>query len=116
IIVISKRKFHKKNDLLPGNRWSDILLIIFALISFSTSGQAQQSAQLGINGLTCSMCSYSVENSIKKLPFIRSIKMDLNSNIAILEFYEGKPVNFEAIALKVIDAGFAVRFLKAKFS
>lgn len=68
-------------------------------------------AEIGINGLTCSMCSFSVEKSILNLPYVSKVVMDLNSNIAHIEFNNKEEVNFYSISRKIEDAGFSVGYL-----
>ncbi|MBX9852261.1 MAG: heavy-metal-associated domain-containing protein [Cytophagaceae bacterium] len=90
------------------------LLVFYLLHQFS---QAQfKSASLGVDGLTCSMCTNSVEKLIRQLDFVKATKMDLNSTVVEIIFKEGKKVNINSLAGKVYDAGFSVRFLKAVFN
>lgn len=91
-------------------------LFLFFLITFSLSSNAQFThGIIGIDGLTCSMCSNSVEKSLKQLNFVGEISMDLNENVAYVKFIDGKEVNIDQLAQKVRDSGFSVRFLKAGF-
>jgi copper chaperone CopZ len=73
------------------------------------------SAQMQIDGLTCSMCSYSVEKSVQKLGFVKKVQVDLNSNLATIEFKEAKNVNIRDLIKAVKDAGFSVNSLIASF-
>lgn len=86
----------------------------------STAGKisAQQisSAELQVNGLTCSMCSQATEKSLKTLDFVESIKPDLNTNTFMIRFKREKPVNIDLIRKKVQDAGFSVGNLAAVFN
>ena len=82
---------------------------------FSVAQEGYVSASIGIDGLTCSACSYGTEKSLKKLDFVKEIKMDLNTKTAEIKFIPGKKVSVEALAQKVIDAGFSVRFIKVSF-
>lgn len=89
-------------------------IIIMAL--FLGSGAfAQQisTAELQVNGLTCSMCSRATETSLKSLGFIESITPDLNRNIFVLAFKKGEKVNIDQIKDKVQDAGFSIGNLSA---
>lgn len=77
--------------------------------------QAQiQSAKVGINGLTCSQCSRSVEMQLRKLAFVSNVNMDLADTEGTLQFKEGSKIDFSKIAQAVKDAGFSVRFLEAE--
>lgn len=87
------------------------LLILFIILYPCRIFAQLDSVEIGVNGLTCSMCSYSVEYSLKKLEEIQSVNMDLNSNIARVYFKSGGAVDFEALAKKVKESGFSVRHI-----
>jgi len=87
----------------------------FFLLCISLNAQFK-SATIGIDGLTCSACSFSTEKSIKKLEFVDSIYMELGKNIATIYFKKDKPVSIDQLAKKVVDAGFAVRSIYATFN
>ena len=91
--------------------------IIFYLVIFLPWIATCQfkSASIGINGLTCSMCSRSVEMSLLKLDFVDRVAMDLNSNHCDIFFSEDEYVSIDKIAQAVIDAGFSVAYLSAWF-
>ena len=89
------------------------ILLLSTKLSIAQEGYV--SASIGIDGLTCSACSYGTEKSLKKLDFVKEIKMDLNTKTAEIKFIPGKKVSVEALAQKVIDAGFSVRFIKVSF-
>lgn len=91
--------------------------IVFSLLFiFLVSGVQAQflKASVGINGLTCSQCSRSVEMQLRKLSFVQDVKMDLEQTEGTIVFRKGKKVNINAIAKAVKDAGFSVRFVKAE--
>ena len=71
---------------------------------------------VGVNGLTCSMCSRSVEMSIRHLDFVDSVAMSLERTEGRIYFKSGALVNLKKIAEAVVDAGFSVRFLRLEFS
>jgi len=71
-------------------------------------------ASIGVNGLTCSQCSRSVEVELRKLDFIRNVSMDLEHTQGTILFKDKAKVNIAAIAKAVKNAGFSVRFLKAE--
>lgn len=82
------------------------------LLAMANCCQAQVlSAKVGINGLTCSQCSRSVEMQLRKLSFVKNVNMDLETTEGTLQFNEGSDVDFLKIAKAVKDAGFSVRFL-----
>lgn len=89
-------------------------IFVFCLLSISSCLHAQfRQVSIGVNGLTCSQCSRSVEMQLRKLPFVKDIRMDLEHTEGRILFKENKPVNIKAIARAVKDAGFSVRYLKA---
>jgi copper chaperone CopZ len=80
-------------------------------------GYAQfKEVSVGVNGLTCSQCSRSVEMRIRKLPFVADVKMNLEHTEGHVFFKKGQKVNIDKIADAVEDAGFSVRFMKAVFN
>lgn len=91
-----------------------VLLATVASLFFSAATMAQpevRSVMIGIDGLTCSACSFSTQRSIMKLPFVDSVAMELNTNIATVTLKKGKDVSVAELAQKVEEAGFSVRFI-----
>ncbi len=64
--------------------------------------------ELELHGLVCSLCSNSVERSIRKLPFIQTVETDLESAIANIAAKDSDDLSFYAIAKAVEKAGFSV--------
>ena len=90
---------------------------VFAALSIGQHVNGQfTKANLYIDGLTCSLCSKGVEKALKELPFIKNVAMDLNSNVAEIEFRQPAIVDMNQVATKVKDAGFSVRSLEAFYS
>ena len=71
-----------------------------------------QFVSIGVNGLTCSMCTRSVEMSIRKLDFVDSVTMDLENTDGQIFIKQGADPDFQRIAKAVTDAGFSVRFMR----
>lgn len=88
------------------------LLLFFGLSHLATAQVL--SAKVGVNGLTCSQCSRSVEMQLLKLPFVKEVKMNLEQTEGSLQFKQGANIDFSKIAKAVKDAGFSVRFLEAR--
>ena len=87
-------------------------LLIFLWLGFTipiTKANGFSGARVTIDGLTCSMCSKSVEKAIRKLDFVANVKMDLNANLALISFVDGEEVSFHQIAKKIRSSGFSVR-------
>jgi copper chaperone CopZ len=86
-------------------------------IFFCAPAYAQKivEAEIGINGLTCSQCSRSVELSLRRLRFIKDVSMDLEHTKGRLFFKDNEKIDPDAIAQAVKNAGFSVRSLDVVF-
>jgi len=93
-----------------------ILLIVSLLFAGSTARASFVSADIGVNGLTCSMCARGVEGSLKELPFIDSVSIDLNKLIAQVTFKKDVKVSIDEVRSMIEDAGFSVRSVDAIFN
>ena len=71
---------------------------------------------IGVNGLTCSLCSRSVEMSLRKLDFIEKVDMSLEKTEGRIFIKAGKVVDMKRMASAVKDAGFSVRFFRLEFA
>lgn len=91
-----------------------LFTILSAFLIINCSAQFTQ-AELGVNGLTCSACTRSVEMSLRKLDFVKDVQMNLDNTKGVLIFKEGSRISAERIAKAVVDAGFSVRYLQATF-
>jgi len=89
--------------------------VIFVLFTICAIAQFT-SAKIGVNGLTCSACTRSVETGLRKLTFVESVEMSLENKSGIVTFKKGQKVEIEKIASAVTDAGFSVRFLTAEYT
>lgn len=83
-----------------------VLLLCFGLIA-----QAQQltSVTIGVDGLHCSACTFSVEKSLNRLDFVEYVQMDLNERVGEVILKKEVPIDFTKLAKAVSDAGFSVR-------
>ncbi len=94
-----------------------ILPVLFFLIFIQLKSNAQfASAEIGVDGLTCSACTRSVEMSIRKLSFVDSVSMNLEHTEGKIIFKKGSKVDIEKIAKAVEDAGFSLRSLTAEIT
>lgn len=89
---------------------------LLLLLVLNKASAQFKTATLGINGLTCSLCSYSVEKELEKVDCIAAVEMDLNQNIAKLIFEENIPVDMKAVVNAVYKAGFSVGYTQALFN
>ena len=90
-----------------------VLVVILVMLSVQLSRAQFTWAQIGVDGLTCSACTRSVEMSIRKLDFVDSVAMNLEHTEGKIIFKKGSKVEIEKIAGAVIDAGFSLRYLHA---
>ena len=87
-------------------------ILLGLLIGLSVKAQFKY-AVVGVDGLTCSACSFATEKSLLRLEAIDSVYMQLEENTATVFFKQGKKVNMKEVARKVVDAGFSVRSIVA---
>ncbi|MEI8133863.1 MAG: heavy metal-associated domain-containing protein [bacterium] len=90
-----------------------MLLLAFGL---PLSSHAQLiSADVGVDGLTCSMCARGTEETMKRLDFIDTMWVDLNTLVAHIQFKKDMSAPIEDIIKGVEDAGFSVRNITGIF-
>ena len=92
-----------------------LVMLLCCLSSFLASAQITE-VELGVNGLTCSQCSRSVEMRIRKLSFVKDVQMNLEHTDAKIFFKDRQNIDIDKLAQAVVDAGFSVRFLQATFT
>lgn len=92
------------------------LITLLLLVASLTCSAQFKSAMIGVNGLTCSACTRTVEMSIRKLAFVESVSMNLENTEGLITFKSGGEVDINKVAKAVYDAGFSVRYLKAVFT
>ncbi|MGQ0827393.1 MAG: heavy-metal-associated domain-containing protein [Bacteroidota bacterium] len=93
-----------------------IIALVFAIAIIPEVKAQFVSAIVGVDGLTCSSCSFATEKSIRKLDFVDSVYMELDKNMATVFFKKNMPVSVKNLAQKVIDAGFSVRTMDVIFN
>ena len=90
------------------------LVILFVLVFYNPvkSLAGLKWIEVGINGLTCSLCSRSVENSLGRLAFVSKVEMKLEETEAKIFLKENEEVDLLKIEKAIASAGFSIRFLK----
>jgi copper chaperone CopZ len=91
---------------------SFLFVLLFCISAFSAKAQFE-TVYIGVNGLTCSQCTKTVEMSIRKLDFVEDVKMNLQHTEGKIVLKKDKKPDMDKIAQAVINAGFSVRFLDA---
>ena len=97
-------------------KFSCTIYIVFFLVfscGFSQANAQFQTVFIGVNGLTCSQCSRTVEISIRKLDFVSDVQMNLEHTEGKISIKKGKKADMGKIAQAVVDAGFSLRYLQA---
>jgi copper chaperone CopZ len=89
-----------------------ILMTMFMIIfGFAASAQFK-TGTLQAAGLTCAMCTKAINETLKELPFIQSVKADIKNSQFVIRFKEGATVDPDALKEAVEDAGFSIAKLK----
>src|SRR4051812_29159299 len=100
-----------KTTFLPTPNLKNIMktisLLIVILISMTTKAQVTK-VYLQASGLTCSMCSNSINKALKTLDFIDKVDADIKNYTFEISFKPNSYVDFDKIKKKVEDAGFSV--------
>jgi copper chaperone CopZ len=97
--------------------FNKLICLVVLLFCFVLCAHAQfETVYIGVNGLTCSQCSRTVEMRIRKLDFVDDVQMNLQHTEGKIILNKNKKAEMEKIAQAVIDAGFSVRYLQADFN
>jgi copper chaperone CopZ len=84
-------------------------IFLFMAIALSVATNAQVTkVSLQASGLTCSMCSNSINKALKTLDFVTSIDADIKTYTFEISFKLNSNVDFDKIRKKVENAGFTV--------
>src|SRR6218665_3919827 len=89
-----------------------IFFILAIVVAVSTQAQVTK-VSLQASGLTCSMCSNSINKSLQTLDYVEKVMSDIKTFTFNITFKPGAAVNFDQLKKKVEDAGFFVANLKA---
>jgi len=89
-----------------------VIAVIAMAVSAATNAQVTK-VTLQASGLTCSMCSNSINRSLKTLGFVEHVNPNIQTSTFEITFKPGSSVDFDALKRKVEDAGFSVANFKA---
>lgn len=89
-----------------------ILLAISLFLSVQSFAQISK-VSLQASGLTCSMCSNSINKALKTIPYVDKVMANIKTSTFDITFKPGSNVHFDDIKKKVEDAGFFVAGLTA---
>lgn len=96
-------------------RFLSVLFVLYFVCPGRQAIAQFQTVYIGVNGLTCSQCTRTVELSIRKLGFVKDVQMNLEHTEGAIVLDQSKPVDIEQVAQAVFDAGFSVRYLHVDF-
>jgi copper chaperone CopZ len=84
-------------------------IFLFFALAFSSVTKAQVTkVSLQASGLTCSMCSNSINKALKTLTYVLNVEADIKTYTFEILFKPNSNVDFDLIKKKVENAGFAV--------
>ncbi len=89
-------------------------LIIILFLSVAANAQLTK-VNLQASGLTCSMCSNSINKSLKTLDFVDKVNANIKNSTFEITFKPNSKVDFDKIKKKVEDAGFTVAVFSANY-
>lgn len=92
-----------------------IIYVLFALAINTTAFANFINAKVKVTGVTCSMCSNSVNKALSSLTFVDKIDVDLENAVFTISFKPTEKVNIDEIKNKIEGAGFSVGELVAEF-
>ncbi|HEX7847317.1 MAG TPA: heavy-metal-associated domain-containing protein [Chitinophagaceae bacterium] len=84
-----------------------IFLFITIILSVASTAQVTH-ISLKASGLTCSMCSNSINKALKTLDFISEVDADISTYMFEISFIPNRVVDLDLIKKKVEQAGFSV--------
>lgn len=89
------------------------IIVSLLLIIIVSATQAQfTKASLQASGLTCAMCSKAVYKALSAIPFVSSVKSDIEASLYEISFKPGAHVEPDDLSRAVVNAGFSVSQLK----
>lgn len=90
------------------------LLTGFFILVFLQVQSQVKSLTLQASGLTCSMCSNSINKALKTINYVDKVKANISTSSFEITLKPGAVVDFDDFKKKVEDAGFSVANLTAK--
>jgi copper chaperone CopZ len=82
--------------------------LIATLLTISLNAQQVTKVSLQASGLTCSMCSNSINKSLRTIDFVQKVEPNVQTSTFVITFKPDAAVDFDQLKKKVEDAGFFV--------
>lgn len=93
------------------------IIALIGLFLFMWVAKAQiVSVNIKATGLTCAMCSNTIDKALRSLDFVADVKPDLPSTSFFVTFKPGSRISLESMKNKVEGAGFFVGEMTATMS
>ena len=70
-----------------------VLFIIVCIISVTLTAQVSK-VSLQASGLTCSMCSNSINKSLKTIDFVQNVNPNIQTSTFEITFKQGSAIDF----------------------
>ncbi len=85
-----------------------IVFVLVSLLWLSTAVWAadQDVVDIGVSGLACPFCAYSLEKNLRKLPEVDCAEVNLAKNTARVVIKADHDVDLERIKQAIVKAGF----------
>ncbi len=84
-------------------------LLSVLLLFMGIAAQSQiNKVSIQASGLTCSMCSNSINKALKSIAYVDKVVADIKNSSFEITFKPGTPISFDQLKKKVEDAGFFV--------
>lgn len=84
------------------------LFLSAALVTGISAPAMAETIHVGVNGLVCAFCVTGIENSLKKIPAIESVKVDLDNKLVTITTKPDKTLDDKTITETITDAGYNV--------
>ena len=85
----------------------NILTAICLCISIASQSQIK-TVNIQASGLTCSMCSNSINKALKSIPYVDNVVANIKNSTFEISFKSVDNISFDLLKKKVEDAGFFV--------
>ncbi len=95
-----------------------LLIMLVGCLAVLTSFAQYRNIEIQAAGLTCSLCSNSIQKALKGLPFVAGVRTELKSNTFYIDLRPGSTPDPDMISRSVEKAGFSVgkMTMEVKFS
>lgn len=89
------------------------LVFLLLLLALAPRAHAQYAeVRIGVDGLTCSQCTRSVEMHLRRLDMVKEVRMNLEHTNGVVILDPTKRADLSRLAKAVKDAGFSVRYVR----